>query len=82
MILAKIHVTLKQSVLDPEGSAVAKSLHALGYDEVEDIRIGKYMELKVNTNDPKQAAERVAEMCEKLLANTVIEKYSFELSEV
>lgn len=82
MILAKIHVTLKQSVLDPQGSTVTKSLHALGYDEVEDVRIGKFMEVKVDTDDRKVAEERVREMCEKLLVNTVIETYSFELSEV
>ncbi|WP_018131133.1 phosphoribosylformylglycinamidine synthase subunit PurS [Effusibacillus pohliae] len=82
MILAKIHVTLKPSVLDPQGSAVTKSLHALGYDEVEDVRIGKFMEVKVNTNDRKTAEERITEMCEKLLVNTVIESYTFELTEV
>jgi phosphoribosylformylglycinamidine synthase len=82
MILAKIHVTLKASVLDPQGSAVTKSLHALGYDEVEDVRIGKFLEVKVNTHDTKAAEERITEMCEKLLVNTVIETYSFVLTEV
>lgn len=82
MILAKIHVTLKASVLDPEGSTVTKSLHALGYDEVNDVRIGKYMEVKLNTADKKVAEERINEMCEKMLVNTVIETYSFELTEV
>ncbi|MFC4766911.1 phosphoribosylformylglycinamidine synthase subunit PurS [Effusibacillus consociatus] len=82
MILAKIHVTLKASVLDPQGSAVTKSLHALGYDEVEDVRIGKFLEVKVNTTDKKVAEERITEMCEKLLVNTVIETYTFVLSEV
>ncbi|MGZ4111006.1 MAG: phosphoribosylformylglycinamidine synthase subunit PurS [Tumebacillaceae bacterium] len=80
-MLAKIHVTLKASVLDPQGTAVTKSLHALGYDEVQDVRIGKYLEVKVDTTDRKVAEERVTEMCEKLLANTVIEKYTFELVE-
>ncbi|HEU4964415.1 MAG TPA: phosphoribosylformylglycinamidine synthase subunit PurS [Bacilli bacterium] len=81
MITARIHVTLKASVLDPQGTAVTKSLHALGYDEVEDVRIGKFLEVKVNTADKAVAQERVTEMCEKLLANTVIEKYEFELLE-
>jgi phosphoribosylformylglycinamidine synthase subunit PurS len=81
MILAKIHVTLKASVLDPQGTAVTKSLHALGYDEVRDVRIGKYMEVKVDTTERAVAEERITEMCEKLLANTVIEKYEFELVE-
>ncbi|MDB5084368.1 MAG: phosphoribosylformylglycinamidine synthase [Bacilli bacterium] len=82
MILAKIHVTLKASVLDPQGEAVGKSLHALGYDEVQEVRVGKFIEVKVDTADFSMAKERVREMCEKLLANTVIEKYSFELAEV
>ncbi|TCP52365.1 phosphoribosylformylglycinamidine synthase [Tumebacillus sp. BK434] len=81
MIIARIHVTLKQSVLDPQGTAVTKSLHALGYSEVNDVRIGKFLELKINTTDKATAEARVTEMCEKLLANTVIEKYEFELVE-
>jgi phosphoribosylformylglycinamidine synthase PurS subunit len=81
MIIAKIHVTLKASVLDPQGTAVTKSLHALGYDEVRDVRIGKYMEVKVDTAERAVAQERITEMCEKLLANTVIETYEFELVE-
>ncbi|KEO81540.1 phosphoribosylformylglycinamidine synthase subunit PurS [Tumebacillus flagellatus] len=81
MMTARIHVTLKASVLDPQGSAVTKSLHALGYDEVADVRIGKYLEVKVNTTDRAVAEERITEMCEKLLANTVIEKYEFQLVE-
>lgn len=81
MMLAKIHVTLKASVLDPQGTAVTRGLHALGYDEVEDVRIGKYLEVKVNSTDRAAAQERITEMCEKLLSNTVIEKYEFELVE-
>ncbi|MFD2172240.1 phosphoribosylformylglycinamidine synthase subunit PurS [Tumebacillus lipolyticus] len=81
MIIARIHVTLKQSVLDPQGTAVTKSLHALGYQEVSDVRIGKFLEVKVDTTDKAQANERITEMCEKLLANTVIETYEFELVE-
>jgi len=81
MIIARIHVTLKASVLDPQGTAVTKSLHALGYDEVQDVRIGKFLELKIDTNERHVAEERVQEMCEKLLANTVIETYTFELVE-
>ncbi|MCX7572077.1 phosphoribosylformylglycinamidine synthase subunit PurS [Tumebacillus sp. DT12] len=81
MMIAKIHVTLKGSVLDPQGTTITKSLNSLGYDEVRDVRIGKYMEVKIDTTDRKIAEERVTEMCEKLLANTVIEKYEFELVE-
>jgi phosphoribosylformylglycinamidine synthase PurS subunit len=81
MIVARIHVTLKASVLDPQGTAVTKSLHALGYDEVTDVRIGKFLEVKVDTTDRSVAEERITEMCEKLLSNTVIEKYEFQLVE-
>lgn len=81
MILARIHVTLKKSVLDPQGSAVTRSLHALGYDEVEDVRIGKYLEVKLTAEDRAAAEERVRAMCEQLLANTVIETYQIELVE-
>lgn len=79
MYKATVYVTLRESVLDPQGNAVKQSLHSLHYDEVRDVRIGKYMELLVDLNDEQQVRERVKEMCEKLLANTVIEDYRFEL---
>jgi phosphoribosylformylglycinamidine synthase subunit PurS len=82
MFKALIYVTLKESVLDPQGSAVQGTLQTLGFDEAYDVRIGKYMELTVQLADRKAAEERVKEMCEKLLANTVIEDYRFELQEV
>lgn len=82
MFKATVFVTLRESVLDPQGNAVQGSLHSLGFDEVGDVRIGKYMELEVKLNDRAAAEERVKEMCEKLLANTVIEDYRFELQEV
>ena len=82
MILAKIYVTLKQSVLDPQGSAVLHALQQHGYDEVDDVRIGKYLEMKLDTTDKAHAEERCNEMCERLLANTVIESYRIELQEV
>ncbi|WP_088005736.1 phosphoribosylformylglycinamidine synthase subunit PurS [Indiicoccus explosivorum] len=76
----KIYVTLRESVLDPQGAAVQGSLHKLGYSEVADVRIGKYMELLIDPDgrDPETA---VKEMCEKLLTNTVIEDYRFEVEE-
>ncbi|WP_209124784.1 phosphoribosylformylglycinamidine synthase subunit PurS [Alkalihalobacillus sp. BA299] len=80
MYKVKVFVTLKESVLDPQGTAVKGSLHALTYNEVEDVRIGKYMELLINKSE-KDIDARVKEMCEKLLANTVIEDYSFEVEE-
>ncbi|MBI0579623.1 phosphoribosylformylglycinamidine synthase subunit PurS [Neobacillus cucumis] len=79
MFKAIVYVTLRESVLDPQGNAVHESLHSLGYNEVGEVRIGKYMELEVNSEDQKMTEDRVRDMCEKLLANTVIEDYRFEL---
>lgn len=81
MYKVKIYVTLKESVLDPQGSAVTHSLHRLAFDEVKDVRIGKYMEVMIETDQDNLDA-RVREMCEKLLANTVIEDYRYEAEEV
>jgi phosphoribosylformylglycinamidine synthase len=75
MMLAKIYVTLKQGVLDPQGQAVARALGRLGFSEVKDARIGKYIELQVEAADEA----RLKDMCEKLLANTVIEEYRVEI---
>lgn len=80
MIKATVYVTIKQNVLDPQGSAVQGALHSMGFSEVGKVRIGKYMELELDTNDRSDAEARVKAMCEKLLANTVIEDYRFELS--
>ncbi|MBN8210142.1 phosphoribosylformylglycinamidine synthase subunit PurS [Bacillus sp. NTK071] len=79
MYKVKVYVTLKESVLDPQGSAVKNSLHSLSYNEVEDVRIGKYMELTVK--DTENLNQRIQEICEKLLANTVIEDYTYEIEE-
>ena len=76
---AKVYVTIKQNVLDPQGNAVQGALHTLGFNEVGKVRIGKYMELDLDTNDRAQAEEKLKVMCEKLLANTVVEDYRFEL---
>ncbi len=76
---AKIYVTLKPGVLDPQGKAVAHSLHDLGFDEVENVRQGKYLEVELATPDKKKAAADLEDMCKKLLANTVIENYRIEL---
>lgn len=73
---AKIYVTLKTGVLDPQGKAVKHSLETLGFKEVEDVRIGKFIELRLSDSLSKKDAEaHVRDMCEKLLANTVIESY-------
>jgi phosphoribosylformylglycinamidine synthase PurS subunit len=76
---ATIYVTIKQSVLDPQGVAVQGALHSMGFDEVGKVRVGKYLELELGTTDRAAAEQRVKAMCEKLLANTVIEDYRYEL---
>ncbi|MCY9418327.1 phosphoribosylformylglycinamidine synthase subunit PurS, partial [Bacillus inaquosorum] len=73
--------SLKESVLDPQGSAVQHALHSMTYNEVQDVRIGKYMELTIEKSD-RDLDALVKEMCEKLLANTVIEDYRYEVEEV
>jgi phosphoribosylformylglycinamidine synthase len=77
----KIFVSLKQGVLDPQGKAIEHSLHALGYPEVRDVRMGKYLEIDVEAASRTAAETRVREMCDKLLANPVIEDYRSEISE-
>ena len=77
---AKIHVTLKQGVLDPQGKAVQHALGSLGFDGVEDVRQGKFIELELSETDPSKARASLEEMCKQLLANTVIENYSIELA--
>jgi phosphoribosylformylglycinamidine synthase PurS subunit len=75
----RVYVTLKRGVLDPQGSAVGRALRTMGYDEVEDVRLGKYIEVTLKDGrDEAEAKRRVEEMCRKLLANTVIEDYRFE----
>ena len=76
---ARVTVTLKNGVLDPQGKAIQHSLAGLGFDGVEDVRQGKFIEIELAGADPSGAESRVAEMCEKLLANTVIENYEIEL---
>jgi phosphoribosylformylglycinamidine synthase PurS subunit len=82
MFEARIHVTLKKSVLDPQGDTVKSGLASLGFSTVHDCRIGKFMVLRLNETDATAAKARVDEMCRKLLANPVIEEYVFQISEV
>ena len=77
---ARVHVTLKRGVLDPQGEAVRHALGSLGFDGVGEVRLGKVIELEISETDPAAAEARVREMCEKLLANTVIENYAVELA--
>lgn len=75
----KIFVCLKEGVLDPQGKAVERSLHSLGYKEVQDVRMGKYLEISLNMPSREAAEVKIREMCDKLLANPVIEDYRFEI---
>ncbi|WP_108672448.1 phosphoribosylformylglycinamidine synthase subunit PurS [Peribacillus acanthi] len=81
MYKVKVFVTLRESVLDPQGTAVKGSLHSLSFTDVQDVRIGKYMELTL-ADSVKDVDAAVKEMCEKLLVNTVIEDYRYEVEEV
>jgi phosphoribosylformylglycinamidine synthase len=75
---AKVYVTLKSGVLDPQGQAVARALGRLGFAEVKDARIGKYIEMSI-ADDVKDIDSHLKQMCERLLANTVIEEYRYEI---
>ena len=76
---ARVHITLKNGVLDPQGKAIQHALAALGFDGVEDVRQGKYIELDLAESDPDKAQSSTEDMCKKLLSNTVIENYSIEI---
>jgi phosphoribosylformylglycinamidine synthase subunit PurS len=80
--LARVYVTLKPTVNDPQGLTIRGGLHSLGYAEVTSVRAGKYMEVRLAADDEAAARERVNEMCAKLLANPVIEQYRFDLEPV
>jgi phosphoribosylformylglycinamidine synthase PurS subunit len=77
---AQIHVTLKPTVNDPQGNAVLGTLHTLGFKSVEAVRVGKYLTLALDAVDESAAKAQVDAMCERLLANTVIESYATEIS--
>ena len=78
---ARVHVTLKSGVLDPQGKAIAQALGRLGFEGVDDVRQGKFIEIELAENDRGKARISVDAMCAKLLANTVIEDYAIELVE-
>ncbi len=82
MFLAKVIVTLKPTVNDPAGLTVSGGLQTLGFDSVESVRLGKYLEVKIDQSDRAAAEAQVGEMCEKLLANPVIEEFRFHLEEL
>ena len=78
---AKIHVTLKEGVLDPQGKAVQHALGSLGFNGVDSVRQGKYIEVDLSETDPDKAQKNVDDMCKQLLANLVIENYSIDIAE-
>jgi len=79
-VKAKIHVTLKQGILDPQGKAIEHALDSLGFKNASNVRVGKYMEVDVDEKDKVKAEAEVKAMCEKLLANTIVEEYRYELT--
>jgi phosphoribosylformylglycinamidine synthase PurS subunit len=81
MFVARVYVTLKPTVNDPQGLTIKGGLHSLGFAEVESVRAGKYMEIRFRASDKAQAEKQVAEMCRLLLANPVIEESRFALEE-
>ncbi len=76
---AKVHITLKNGVLDPQGKAIEHALHCLGFESASNVRQGKFIELDVSESDKAAARSKVEDMCRTLLANTVIENYSVEI---
>ena len=78
-MLAKIYITLKKDVLDPQGSVIANSLRSLGFNNIADVRQGKFIEIKLDSENKETANKQINEMCEKLLANLVIEDYKVEI---
>jgi phosphoribosylformylglycinamidine synthase len=78
-LLARVYVTPKRGILDPQGKAVQQALHVLGFAEVADVRVGKYVELRLRDLEVAAAGERVQAMCQRLLANGVIEDFRVEI---
>jgi phosphoribosylformylglycinamidine synthase len=79
--LARVDIILKPAVNDPQGNTIRDALHSLGFAEVCSVRAGKYMEIRLEAADKEKAEEKVTEMCQRLLANPVIEDFKFEIEE-
>ncbi len=79
MFLAKVYISLKPSVNDPQGLTIQSGLRRLGFDSTMDVRAGKYVEITLDEDEESEARERVSEMCRQLLANPVIEEFRFDL---
>ena len=82
MYLAKIYIQYRPTVSDPQGQTIRGGLHQLGFDSVRSVRAGKYMEITLDANTEASASDQVRDMCDKLLANPVIEDYRFELETI
>ena len=78
---AHVHITLKNGVLDPQGKAIENALKTLGFDQVKNVRQGKFIEIELDEKDITKAEKQVAKMSERLLANTVIENYQIDIQE-
>ncbi len=79
MAKVKIYVTLKDGVLDPQGKTVEKALDKMGYKDIKEVRMGKFIEIETNSGDKKKLKKEIDEICDKLLANPNIEKYTFDI---
>lgn len=79
MVKAKVYITVKKSVSDPQGTTVKHALESLGFKGVSNVRMGKYIELYLNSKSKKTASTEVDRMCKKLLANPIIEEYRYEV---
>jgi len=82
MLKAEIYVTLKETVVDPQGKTVRHALEAIGYKNLAEVRLGKLVAIKLNYQDKKRAAEEIEGMCKKLLANPIIEDYSYKITKI
>ena len=82
MFHSKVYVTLKKSILDPQGKAVEQGIHSLGFESVSNVRIGKYIEMDIDTDLQKDAESMTKQISEKLLANLVMESFSFTTEQV
>jgi len=79
MLEVEVYVSLKKTVSDPQGLAVKRSLESLGYSEVKEVRVGKFIQLRLDLEDREKASQRIEEMCKKLLANPIIEDFTFKI---
>ncbi|MFN0156539.1 MAG: phosphoribosylformylglycinamidine synthase subunit PurS [Bacteroidota bacterium] len=82
MYLSRVRVTLRKSILDPQGKAVEHAISSLGVSEVKDVRMGKYIEMKVEGKTEEEARMKTEEVCKRLLANPVMEDYHFEVEKI